>query len=365
MASGTPPALAKSLLVLEHADTSATLANIVGDAFVESPPDPALGSDQYLLWDGNGRPFVGVNDDGSLRAIDPRSHTITQTFAVYPDHAPSAIPHGIYGVDTDAGGNLWVSRDDVSEVAVIAAKDCSLVGTVDLSSLDPDEHHPDMNGILIVGTKAYVALGFLTHGPGGGIESDTARRPGMIAVIDTTTRAIVGHIDLVGHNPVRRLIPVDGTLEKLIVATPGRHDSVDAGDGIDLVDLAAGTATQLISETALGGSVDEVVWAGPDEAYAITLGPVPFVNPTSVVRFDPQSGQVSQPPLARAPWFCDQANGAGYVHVGLAVDGDVVLAGDRTPAAAAVRVFSRATGAELPSFYTTVAPPWGLLPFGP
>jgi hypothetical protein len=362
MVAGSPEPLARPLLVLERGGMTAALARITGDSFVESPPDPALGSDQNLLWDRNGRPYVGVNDDGSLRVIDPEKLAITKTFSVYPDHPPSAIPHGIYGVDVDASGNLWVSRDDVNEVAVIAP-DGSLAATVDLGGLDPDEHHPDMNGIFIVGTHAYVALGFLTHGPGGGIVSDTARRPGMIAVVDTTSRAIVGHIDLVGHNPVHRFVPIDDTMQKILVATPGRHDSVDQGDGIDLVDLAAGEATQLISETALGGSVDEVVWAGPDEAYAITLGPVPSVNPTALIRFDPQSGQVTQPPLARAPFFCDSTNGAGYVFVGLALDGDVLAIGDHV--AAAVRVFSRASGAELPAFVATVEAPWGLLPFGP
>jgi hypothetical protein len=364
MVSGSPHALARPLLVLERGGPTAALARIEGIDFVEESPDPVLGSDQFLLADGQGRPFIGVDDDGSVRVIDPEQIVIRQTFSVYPDHPPSAIPHGIYGVDVDADGNLWVSRDDVNEVAVIA-KDGSLAGTVDLGGLDPDEHHPDMNGILIVGTRAFVALGFLTHGPGGGIASDAARRPGMIAVIDTTTRAIVGHIDLVGHNPVHRLIPIDDTMEKVIVATPGRHDSVDEGDGIDLVDLAAGKATQLISENVLGGSVDEVVWAGPDEAYAITLGPVPMINPTSVIRFDPQSGQVKQPALAQAPFFCDKKNGAGYVHVGLAVDGDVVVVGDHTPGAAAIRVFSRASGEELPALLPSVEAPWGLLPFGP
>jgi hypothetical protein len=364
MVGGTPPVLAQPLLVLEHSGATAALANIIGNTFVESPPDPALGTDQNLFTDGQGGFYVGVNDDGSLHVLDPRTRIVESTFSVYPDHPASATVHSIDGVAVDTSKNIWVSRDDVNEVAVLTPGGMFL-GSVDLSSLDPDEHHPDMNGILIVGTKAYVALGFLTHGAGGAIASDMARRPGMIAIIDTTSRTIVGHIDLVGHNPFRRLIPIDDTMQKIIVATPGRNDSVDPGDGIDLVDLAAGKATQLISETALGGSIDEVVWAGPDEAYAITLGPVPHVNPTSLIRFDPQSGQVTQPPLARAPSFCDPANGEAYVHVGLAVDGDVVAVGDHTTSAPAVRVFSRATGAELPSFYTTVAPPWGLLPFGP
>lgn len=355
-------ALSRPLLVLEHGDQTSSLAKVSGGCLTESSPDPVLGRDDALL-EAHGVPFVAVNDDGSLRKVDPDALRITQTFAVYPDHPSSACFHGIYGVDADASGDLWVSRDDVGEVAVIAP-DGALAARVDLSKLDPDGQHPDMNGILVTGGYAYVALGFLTHGDGGCIASDTARRKGMIAVIDTSTRE-VRQIDLVGHNPVRKLIPIDATGTKIIVATPGKHDVKDAGDGIDLVDLTAGTATQLASEDRLGGSVDEVVWAGPHEVYAITLGDVPAVNPTRVIVFDPAT-QDAPRVLAQAPWFTDHANGAAYVHVGLALDGDLLVVGDRTPGAEGIRLFRRSDGTEvLPPIRPGVEAPWGLLPHGP
>jgi hypothetical protein len=368
--------LAYPLLVLERSDEAAGLALLSGGCLTETAPDPVLGTDQMLLDVHNGgeAPFVGVNDDGSLRSIDAAKLTIGATFSVYPDHtAPTSIPHGIYGVDKDGSGNLWVSRDDVNEVAVLAP-DGSWVGSVDLSSLDPDlPHHPDMNGILVLGGRAYVALGFLTHDPdGGGIISDQARYPGMIAVFDTATRKPLGTIPLVGHNPVRKLIPIDapnGGGTKLIVATPGRHSSVDPDDGIDLVDLATMTATQLVSETALGGSVDEVVWAGPTEAYAITLDPG-VANATTVWLFDPSTFDPQKPsfvkktPLAVAPWFGDHTQ-QGYVHVGLAIDGTTLAVGDHTTGSAAIRLFARPAGAALVAVPTTVEAPWALLTLGP
>ncbi len=352
--------LADPLLILERGDQSAALARLAGGCLTETGPDPVLGTDQNLLA-AHARSFVGVNDDGTLRAVDPVTLLLTQTLSVYPDDppAPSQPPHGIYGVDVDAAGNLWVSRDDLPELAILAP-DGSLVAKVDLGTLDPDEHHPDMNGILIEGDRAFVALGFLTHGGGGGIMNDTARRPGMIAIIDTTSHAIVGHIDLVGHNPVHRLVPTDATGQRFIVATPGRHDSIDPDDGIDLVDLVAGTATQLISETALGGSVDNVVWASPTEAYAITLGPKAGINPTQVIAFDPQRNAVTRT-LAKAPWFSDPQQGQGYVHVGLAIDGGDVVVGDHELDDPRLLVFSRANGAALPPIPTNVEAPWGLL----
>jgi hypothetical protein len=368
--------LASPLLVLEHGEETAALARLTGDCLTETPPDPVLGSDQSLLDAHNAgeAPFVGVNTDGSLRSIVADTLTIGTTFSVYPDHPPSAIPYGIDGVDRDASGNLWVSRDDVNEVAILAP-DGSLAGKVDLSSLDPTEGHPDMNGILIVGRYAYVALGFLTHGEDGGIISDLARRPGMIAVIDTVQRQVVNHFDLVGKNPVRKLIPIDGTGTKVIVATPGQHSVVERVTGIDLVDLTAMTATQLVSETAfgvsttdLGGSIDEVVWAGPTEAYAIALGPG-YTNATKVWQFDPSTfdpmlDTVQKTVLAEAPWFNDPTQ-QGYVHVGLAIDGTTLAVGDHTEGDAAIRLFARPLGTTLSPVATTVEAPWALLTLAP
>ena len=362
--------------MLEHGDETAALARLSGDCLTETAPDPVLGTDQMLL-DAQSAPFVGVNDDGSLRSIVADTLTIGTTFSVYPDHPPSAIPYGIDGVDRDASGNLWVSRDDVNEVAILAP-DGSLAGKVDLSSLDPTEGHPDMNGILIVGRYAYVALGFLTHGEDGGIISDLARRPGMIAVIDTVQRGVVNHFDLAGKNPVRKLIPIDGTGTKVIVATPGQHSVVEPGNGIDLVDLTAMTATQLVSETAFGvsaddtgGSIDEVVWAGPTEAYAITLGPGD-TNATKVWQFDPSTfdpthDTVQKKVLAQAPWFTDPTDPSkeGYVHVGLALDGTTLAVGDHTTGAAAIRLFTRPAGTALTPVTTTVEAPWALLTLAP
>jgi hypothetical protein len=219
-----------------------------------------------------------------------------------------------------------------------------------------------MNGILVQDGKAFVALEFLTPGCGGGVESDTATQPGAIAVIDVASRLRTGLIQLPGHNPVHRFVPTDDP-SVFLMAMPGRHDAIDLEDGIDSVDLAKGTATQIIGEKTLGGSVDNVVWASPNEAYAIVMGAVAGVNPTSVVAFDPTRGVVTRT-LAKAPYFTDP-NGEGYVFVGLALDGDDLLVADQTTTDPRIRVFPRAGGAELPAVRTKVLPPVSLLALAP
>jgi hypothetical protein len=355
-------ALPDPVLVLERSedDETAALARLAGGCLDESPTDPVLGQDQFLLQaHATGQPFVGVNTDGSLREIAEDRIAITDTFDVYQDQTtPSSRPHGIYGVDVDGSGDLWVSRLDLPSVAILSPAG-KLVTTVDLSDLDPDGN-PDMNGILVQGGQAFVALEFLQDGPGG-VVSDAAKQPGALAVIDVASRLRVGLIQLPGHNPVQRFVPT-GSPSVFLMAMPGQHDLISQEDGIDSIDLAKGTATQVISETGLGGSVDNVVWAGPTEAYAIVEGPVAGVNPTSVVAFDPTRGVVTRT-LAKAPYFTDDSL-EGYVFVGLAVDGDVVLVADQTTGSAAIRVFPRAGGAELPRIPTTVDPPVSLLTLG-
>jgi hypothetical protein len=374
--ASTPPggtrcgftALPDPVIVLESDEsTTAALARLAGGCLdEESVADPVLGADQYLLQaHATGQPFVAVDDDGSLRPLAKDRNAITDTFYVYPEQsAPSCRPHGIYGVDADAGGDLWVSRLDVPSVAVLSPKG-DPVTTVDLSDLDPDGN-PDMNGIVVQDGKAFVLLDFLVEGTCG-VTGDTAWQPGAIAVIDVAKRKRTGLIQLPGHNPFQGFAPT-GSPGVFLVAMPGRHSdapmqpsAVSEEDGIDSVDLAAGTATQIISETALGGSVDNVVWASPTEAYAIVLGPEAGVNPTSVVEFDPSRGTVTRT-IASPP---TDPSAQQYIFVGLALDGDFLLVADQTMADPKIRVFSRATGEEQAAIPTKVDPPVSLLTLSP
>jgi hypothetical protein len=350
------------VLVLERSedDQTAALGRYAGGCLDESQPDPVLGQDQFLLQaQATGKAYVAVNTDGSLRAIAEGGITITKTFDVYPIPTTSGRPHGIYGVDIDDGGDLWVSRLDVPSVLVLSPAGAP-VTAVDLSALDPDGN-PDMNGILVQDGKAFVALEFLQDGDGG-VAGDTAKQPGAVAVIDVASHELTGQIQLPGHNPVQRFVPT-GSPSVFLMAMPGQHNAVEGDDGIDSIDLAKGTATQVISEEALDGSVDNVVWASPTEAYAIVLGAVPYVNPTSVVQFDPSRGVVTRT-LAQAPYFTNKDLEA-YVFVGLALDGPNVLVADQTSTDPRIRVFPRMGGAELPSIATKVLPPVSLLALAP
>ncbi|MFT3766108.1 MAG: hypothetical protein QM820_11420 [Minicystis sp.] len=356
------PALDRTVLVLERSDQTSALARLAGGCFAEAPSDLALGADQYPFA-VRGRAFVGVNDRGSLHEIDVDALSFRTTFDVYADHPKPDRPHGIYGVDVDASGDLWVSRDDVASLVVV--KPNGKLDVVDLSDLDPDGI-PDMNGVLVRDGKAFVALGFLPawNTPAFG---DHATRAGAVAVIDVATRTRLDVIDLIGHNPVHALVPTADP-DVVVVATPGAHDELASEDGVERVWLDGSRKTeQVIDEKELGGSVEEVVWGSDTEAYAIVLGPEPGLNPTRVVAFDPSkpAGQRVTRELAKAPWFADAVNGAAYVHAGLALAKDHVIVGDHTPGAPGLRIFARQTGAEVAFIPARNAAPWALVALDP
>src|SRR4051794_4663342 len=66
------------VLALEHGEQTSALALLSGGCFQESDADPVLGQDQVLL-DAHGKPFVGVNTDGSVRALDAAKLTIPRS----------------------------------------------------------------------------------------------------------------------------------------------------------------------------------------------------------------------------------------------------------------------------------------------
>jgi len=352
--------LDRAVLALERGDQTSALGRFAGGCLTEVPPDLALGGDVTLLG-AHGRAFVGLDDFGALRSIDPATLALGPALDVYQDHPKPEAVHGIYGVDVDGAGDLWVSRDDVGSMIVLSPGG-ALVGTVDLSDVDPDGV-PDMNGVLVSGDRAYVALGFLDTSN----LSDHAKQAGAIAVVDVATRERVDLIQLHGHNPVRALVPADAAGDVVIVATPGVHDAIDGADGIDRAWLDGSHETeQLVSESELGGSVDEVVWGGDDEVYAIVLGPVPGANPTRVVQIDPSraAGDRVVRVLASAPYY-DDPNGAAYVHAGLSLAGEWLLVGDHTPGQPQLLAFRRKSGDPPVAVQTEVLPPAALLALPP
>jgi hypothetical protein len=139
------------------------------------------------------------------------------------------------------------------------------------------------------------------------------------------------------------------------VVTPGRFDDATcAGCGVEVVDLAARTTRQVLREVDVGGSISRAVLASATEGYAIAVGPEEGINPTWLVRFDPSTGAADRV-LADTRQLGEEER--GYYYWGLAINGDVLLLGDRTPGKARIRAFSRQTGEEVGSIPVSLYPP--------
>lgn len=336
------------LLVLEQDHTgmgSSALGRIdEGGCFLEIP-DASLSGNGILATAGQ-RIFFVDQQQGVLDPIDAKTLGLAgdpiATFAVGKDPG-EPNPHGL---DVDAAGQLWIARFGMASVAVVDPSG-KLAATVDLSDLDPDGV-PDMEAVHVDGDRVHVALELLDF------NTDTTglvlpRGPGLIVTIDRATHERTGMFTLAGRNPYGRFAPMDAAGSRFAIATPGRIFATDAEDGIDVVDFAQGTATQLISEVELGGSATEVVVAGPTEAYAVVLGDVE-TSPTSLVRFDPSTHKRTQI-LDAAPLF---------LHGGLAIDGGLILVGDHTLEGAGILAFDRETQASRGRITAHRLPPWSL-----
>lgn len=359
------PDLGRTVVVLERGDTTSALATLAGGCFTETPPSLVLGHDNTLLG-AEGRAYVGLNEQGTLHALDadrPEDPRLGASWEVYRDQPASKLVHGIYGVDLDRAGNLWISRTEVGSLAIMKPGG-ALDAVIDLSNLDAGDGVPDMNGILVEGDRAYVAVGFLSYPAAGGYVV-TPARAGALVVIDTTTRERLSVIDLRGRNPVHAPVRT-GDPNVVLLPTPGLYDSADASDGIDRVWLDGSRETeQLIGEAELGGSVEQLVWAADDELYALVLGPEPGINPTRLVRIDPTREAGDRVTvLAEAPHYADPDRPA-YVHVGLALAGDHVVLADQNQDDPRLRVHARATGEEIAAIPVKIHPPAGLLALPP
>ena len=114
------------------------------------------------------------------------------------------------------------------------------------------------------------------------------KRPRKVMIMVKAGSAVDAVIDLEGRNPFNTMAELDG---QLFLSEPGNFDAAaEELAGIERFDTATSTSRLLVPERDLGGSVAEIAVTKGCGA-AIVAGPEPTVNPTSVVTFDPATGQ--------------------------------------------------------------------------
>ena len=352
----------RALLVLERETSGQSgLARLDPDGCFTEVPDVALGTDPVLC-PTHDRPFVCVRDEGLILEVDPADAHVIRTAKAFREDEPrpcgGATGSNPHGVDVDASGRLWVARYDQTSAAVLAPSG-AWSESVDLLALAGPTGLPQMEAVRVHDGRAFFALQRLPA-----LDCVPASVPaGAIAVLDVAAPHALTTFALRGRNPLGRFVPAasDATGATVSIATPGSFAEASSDtDGVELVDLANRTSRVAVSERTLGGSVIEAVVVGPTEGYAIVAEADPDChsarNATWLTRFDPASGQVTGT-LADTRASAEP----GFFYAGIAVDGGLVVLGDRTPGAARLRFFDRESGAQVGEITPQRLPPAGLL----
>lgn len=281
-----------------------------------------LGTDPMLAL-ANGRAFFLARDNDLLFEVDTscgRPLSRMSVASLGPTDPVSGVRRAANPHDAAAApdGTVVVPLYDAARIAFF--KDGELEPhSIDLSPFDADGN-PQADAVRVVvidgAAKAFVTLERLD-------DNDLLRskQTSQMLRIDVATRSVDGTFDLVGRNPFNPMSELAGAL---FMAMPGNFDADDEElAGIERFDTATSTSRLLVRERDLGGSVAEIAVTDGCGA-AIVAGPQPDVNPTSVVTFDPESGEVlstfQAPILGPTP---------GYDLQGLAWRGDRLYVGDR------------------------------------
>jgi len=298
-----------------------------------------LGGDPVLSA-SNGRAFYVARDFDTIFELDPRSGKPLTSSAKLHDLAPAkggpANPHDVAAAPD---GTLVVPLYNSARLAFM--KDGVVVDSIPLSSYDADGN-PQADAVSIITEDGGAPKAFVTLERLDDKNALVSAQTSQMLRVDVTTRTVEATIDLAGRNPFNPMAQLDGAL---FLAEPGNFDTVDdALAGIERFDTTTSTTRLLVHERDLGASVAEVaVTTGC--GVAIVAGPVTGVNPTSVVTFDPTTGQIFA--SLAAPLFGPTA---GYDLQGLAWRGNTLFVGDRRRAADGtwpIHVFERTTGCNL------------------
>lgn len=207
----------------------------------------------------------------------------------------------------------YVTRYGQGTIAIVDPSTGALTGTIDLSAHDPDGV-PDMDSITAVDGLAYVALEILD-------ETFTPRANGEVVLIDTATDEVSRTITIPAMNPYGRFRV--GATGDLLLPCAGVYGPADGG----IVALPPGgdAASILLGEDALAGDVNTFVVADSTHGFAIVARD--FV--THLVPFEPSAGTVGDPILSSEGWDLRDVE----------LVGDTIVVADGAPTAPGLRFF--------------------------
>ena len=243
----------------------------------------------------------------------------------------------------------YVSSYHNSDLIIFNPQKGEKISTVDLSRFntyagtDSAEAHPFVSALAVYGNYVYAAcqrLKTVQSSFGATFEiADTS----IIAIIDTRTDMITGHIALHKKNPASMHIYRD----KMLASSTGDWFDHTTG-GVEMIDLITNQNLGIVAEGSdFGGSVTNVIFVSPNKAY-ISVGKMSADFSdfwTEIIPFNPTTGTTG----AKIAGVHDGFGGMAY-------DGMYVYAGDRGFGASGIAVINPETNAVSRKIPTNMPP---------
>jgi DNA-binding beta-propeller fold protein YncE len=315
-------------------DTRAVMCNVA-----------SIHSDARARWHDGLLYVINRFGQDNIQVIDPAQNFLTVgQFSTGAGSNPSDIAF-------ISATKAYVTRYELADLLIVNPQNGATLGTIPLGAFADADGIPEMDRMIQVGGRVFVSLQRLDRNAGF-----TPADSSLIVVIDSQTNTVIDAnpalagtqgIRLTGTQPFTDFA-FDKPTSRLLIGCVGFFGALDGGiEWIDPVQLKS--LGYAISEAALGGDVNDLVWGGPQRSWAI-VSDASFN--TLLVSWTANGPALTDTLLAPGGFSLADAalNDRGEVYV---AKNDFTSPG--------VFVFDGATGTQIAGPLGTCLPPFGIV----
>ena len=268
----------------------------------------AISGDAVARASGSGIYIINRFFFDNIQTLDPADGFLT---ALQFSTGNGSNPHDLLEVDPN---RLYITRYEppYNDILIAERQTGQPIGFIELAAQATNSSGtPRADGMVLAEGRVLASLQNIDS-------SFREYGPGIVAVIDPNTDAIVGRITLVGRNPFGRPA-VDEVTGDLFYAMAGVFQGTlnrVLNGGIEVVDpVSLTTRGLLVDDDDLGGNVSGVAVA-PEGANRIAYCIVTTASGLNQVRaFDPDTGVISPGVVYQSASFLPEivSDGDGYI----------------------------------------------------